>query len=101
MTSERTGRVSALIQSSVDVGVQSTLVLGENKDRRAALFINDSDAVVYLSQGEPAVMNIGIRLNPGGGAFELTLEYGNLYCGEIYAIQNAGGLQKLLVTEGV
>lgn len=71
-------------------------VLGENPERRYALLVNDSDSDAYIALGIPAVANTGIRLNAGGGSYEINAT--NLYTGRIYAI-STGATKKLMITE--
>jgi len=79
-----------------------TVVIAANADRRYLLIINDSDTDVYLNLGAAAVVNTGIRLNAGGGSYEIAGANGNLYRGAINANHGGGAVNKvLLVTEGV
>ena len=67
-----------------------------NSNRCFALFVNDSDEVIYLSLGSTATLNKGIRLNSRGGAFEINTT--NLYIGPVSAIC-ASGNKRLTVLE--
>lgn len=89
--------VDTATPTKVAVGAASTAVLAANADRIFALFVNDSDEEIYLSESAAAVMNEGIRLNAEGGSFAITLI--NLYTGAITAICASGG-KNLTVTEG-
>ncbi len=83
----------------VAVGVASVLVLDSNPRRRQALFINDSDTVIYLAKGTPAVLNSAIRLNAAGGSYietPDTLAY--LWVGPFSAISSAAN-KNLIVIE--
>ena len=71
-------------------------VLGRNPARIYALLVNDGADNIYLGMGIPAVVNRGIRLNSGGGSFEINLT--NPWQGEIYAVA-AGGTPKILILE--
>ena len=84
------------------LGVTGTTqaALAANKSRRYALFINDSDAVIYIKLGAAAVLNEGIRLNAAGGSYEISERLGNMYMGAVNAI-TAAATKVLLVTEGV
>lgn len=85
------------------VSTASIIALSANANRRYALFINDSDTVIYLKLGATAVANQGIRLNGGGTAsdrYEMTIGAGNLYTGAVHAIHGGSGTKILLVTEG-
>ena len=79
------------------VGVASTNVLAANANRIFAELVNDSDNVIYLALGTPAVMNRGIRLNANGGEFEIGLT--NLYTGAVTAIAGVAA-SNLTVSEG-
>lgn len=83
------------------IGAASGTVLAANASRKSALFINDSDAVIYLSiDGTNAELNDGVRLNANGGSYEMSAALGNLTTGIIKGISSAAD-KKLLVTEGV
>lgn len=72
------------------VGVASTIVLRENISRKAVIFTNDSDTIMYLARSQTAVLNAGIRLNANGGIFIDTPDiYGRLYKGPYAAISSA------------
>lgn len=82
--------------ATVTVGNTSTLVLAADLKREHLLLINDSDEIIYISFGQTAVANTGIRLNAAGGSFEMT---DTVYQQAIYGIC-ASGNKKLLVTSG-
>ena len=82
---------------SCNVTTGSTLVLELNKTRTSALFINDSDVVIYLRLGQDAAVNTGIRLNATGGAYEITLV--NMFKGKVYAIHGGTGNKVLCIEE--
>jgi hypothetical protein len=82
--------------ATVTVGNTSTLVLAADLKREHLLLINDSDEIIYVSFGQPAVLNTGIRLNTAGGQFEMV---DTVYQQAIYGIC-ASGNKKLLVTSG-
>ena len=84
----------------VTVGALSTTVLAASASRCYLLLVNDSDETVYVALGAAAALNSGIRLNAGGGSYEMSAMLGNLYAGAIKAICTSGS-KKLLVTEGV
>ena len=89
-----------LSHSVATIGVSTGTALAANADRKYALFVNDSDSVIYLKIGSAAIANQGIRLNANGGSYEMSSVYGNLDTRIINAI--SGGANKaLLVTEGV
>lgn len=87
------------LTSSID-GVSvlntSTLVLAANQTRTSAVFINDSDSVIYLALGTAAEANKGIRLNANGGSYEITAN--NHFPGTVFAICSSSG-KNLCVTE--
>lgn len=81
--------VSSATNSKVAVGNTDTQVIVSNASRKFAVFVNDSNEVIYLSLSATAVINEGIRLNAGGGAYEINQT--NLYTGEVSAICATGG----------
>ncbi|KYK27428.1 hypothetical protein AYK26_07015 [Euryarchaeota archaeon SM23-78] len=89
--------INIATSGNVAVGVASTNVLAANANRRFAVFVNDSAAIIYLFFGTPAVLNQGIRLNALGGAYEINQTC--LYTGQVTAIATAVG-SNLTVTEG-
>lgn len=95
----KSGMYSAPNHSSANVGVTSTPVIAANGARQYLLLVNDSDTAIYVTLGTTATMNSGIRLNAGGGSFEMSALMGNLYQGSISAISSVAG-KALLVTEG-
>lgn len=95
---EQTG-TTTLVQTAVSVGAVTTAVLAANADRKYALLVNDSDAVIYIAIGAAAALNAGIRLNAGGGSYEMYAANGNLDTRAINAITASAG-KILLVTEG-
>lgn len=78
----------------------SGTVLAANAARRYALLVNDGSADVYIKLGATAVANQGIRINAGGGAYEISATNDNLFFGAINGI-TAAGTATMLVTEGV
>jgi len=58
--------------ANASVGVATTAVLASNANRKGCVIVNDSTATVYLSFGANAELNKGIRLNSGGGSFEMS-----------------------------
>lgn len=71
-------------------------ILGKNPFRVYALLVNDGSDNIYLGMGKSAVSNRGIRLNSGGGSYEINLM--NPWHGEICAVA-AAGTPVLLVQE--
>ena len=95
-----TGQYTTPTHSAPTAGVASGAILAANANRKYALFINDSDTVVYLALGAVAVANTGIRLNASGGSYEMSKKFGNLYLGAVNGISGFAG-KVVLVTEGV
>ena len=93
------GVITAAGDTPVAIGSSTTPVLVANGNRVYALFVNDSDEVIYLRRGADAVLNRGIRLNASGGSYEMSRRFGNLYTGAINAIC-ASGAKNLLVDTG-
>jgi len=89
--------VATATPTKISVGSSDTQILVANASRKFAVFVNDSDEVIYLSLSATAVINEGIRLNAHGGAYEINLM--NLYTGEVAAICSSG-TKNLTVTEG-
>jgi hypothetical protein len=84
------------------VTAASQVALAANANRKYAVLQNDSVNDIYLFLGAgPAVANKGIRLNAGGGSYELRSADGSLYTGAVYAIAAVAGPSNLLITEGV
>jgi len=82
--------------TAVSVGVGNTAVLAANNSRVGAIFINDSDTVIYLALGATAALNSGIRLNASGGSYTMDLQH--LYTGAISAI-SSGATKNLCVVD--
>lgn len=95
----RPGYYNTPAHTEATIGAGTGEALAANEARVYALFVNDSDSVIYLRFGEDAVLNEGIRINPMGGSFEMSQQMGNLYSGVVNGI--AGSASKnLLVLEG-
>ena len=95
------GRIATPVHAGVDVEATSTAVLPADAGRAYALFINDSDTTLYLSlDGEAAAAQAGIRLNAGGGFYEMSAGCGNLSHAAVRAIHAGSGAKRLLVTTG-
>ena len=88
-----------MTHTTAAVTTASGAALAANPSRNYALFVNDSDTVMYLMIGATAVANQGIRLNADGGSYEMADEFGNLSYDAIYAIHGGSGSKALLVTE--
>ena len=80
--------LTSITNGTLSVGATTTVLLAENLDRKWAVFVNDSDEVIYLGFGTAAVLNTGLRLNAAGGTFEMTTF--NCYQGAINAICTSG-----------
>jgi len=77
-----------MTNTKVSVANTTTAVLTAEARRRYALFVNDSDEVIYLSLSDTAVLNEGIRLNASGGSYEINGT--NMYVGDVSAISTSG-----------
>ena len=77
----------------------STLALAANVARVSALLINDSDEVIYLMFGADAELNKGVRLNPSGGSYELSIVEGSVINSVVNCIHASSGKKNLLVLE--
>ena len=93
------GLIDNPTHTTLGVTNTSQAALASNEDRRYALFVNDSNAVIYLKIGADAVCNEGIRLNANGGSYEMSEENGNPYFGTVNAI-TAAATKVLTITEG-
>lgn len=89
--------LSVMTHSVITLTGATDIGLAANPLRDYALFINDSNNVMYLGLGVAAVASVGVRLNALGGNFEISGS--NIWRGAINVIGTAG--DKLLVTEGV
>ena len=58
----------------------------QKSKRNGMTIVNDGSGTVYLSVGQPAVVNAGIRLNAGGGSF--SMDNGSIQSA-FYAISDA------------
>ena len=76
------------VDLKITLSVTQQRVLGDNPARTYALLENDGTDDIYLGMGIPAVANRGIRVNNGGGSYEINLT--NPWYGEIYAVAVAG-----------
>ena len=92
------GEARSAAHTAPTMGTATAAALAVNTSRTAALFINDSDTIIYLNIGSAGVLNTGIRLNANGGSFEMSKELGNLSTAAINGISSAAS-KNLLVTE--
>jgi hypothetical protein len=87
------------VDHSGNVTTSSQIVLPHNRLRSGAIFVNDSDTVIYLGLGYEAAVNKGIRLNPAGGSYEIGAW--NLFRGDIHGIHGGSGNKVLCIVEKV
>jgi len=66
--------IENITTSKTAVGATNTVIVPANVARKYLAVVNDSDEAIYISIGEAAVLNEGIRLNANGGSFEMTGE---------------------------
>jgi len=71
-------------------------ILASNPQRVYALLVNDGAADIYLAFSGPAAINTGVRLNNGGGSYEINLM--NPWHGTVNAVGDATN-PTLLITE--
>jgi len=90
--------IETVTDDSVTVGAVTTVILAANSRRVNAVFVNDSNEVIYLARGNAAVLNEGIRLNASGGSYEINDD--NLYLGAVNGIC-ASGQKNITVSEGI
>ena len=93
------GGITTVTHTVASVTSSSGLALASNVNRKYALLVNDSSTDQYIKLGETAVNNQGIRLNAGGGSYEISAVNNNLYTGVINIISTWPG--DVLITEGV
>ena len=94
----KTAPVATVTDDSVTVGAASTTILAANSKRTNVVLTNDSDETIYISRGDTAVMNKGIRVNANGGSYEIGVL--NMYRGIVTGICASGGMN-MCVSEGV
>lgn len=90
--------VRSATPSALTANTGSQTVLAANAARRSAVIVNNGAVDVFLARGGTAVVNQGICLKAGGGAYEINAT--NLYKGIITAI-TASGTAALVIEEGV
>ena len=88
--------IISLEDTFATVGIVSTLVRAENNRRVWCQFTNCGDEVVYMAEGNPAVMGSGDALYPSGVG---RIQTDNMFYGEVYAICENGQLN-LAISEG-
>lgn len=84
------------VHLAIDLTTTQEKILAGNPRRRYVLLVNDSDTNCYLSLGVSATVNQGIRLNSGGGSYEINLT--NPFYGALYAV-SGGATKRLSITE--
>jgi len=90
--------ITTMTATEATATTASGTALAANADRIYAIFVNDSDKVMYLRLGETAVQHEGIRIAASGGSYEITKD--NLYRGEVNVICEEAD-KVLMITEGV
>lgn len=89
---------------TASIGTASATAMAANPLSQYRHIQNDGTAAVYLRMGTAAaVANEGIRLSAAGNAgdsYEMTLEKGNLWTGQINAIAGVAGM-KLITLDGL
>lgn len=84
---------------SVATGTTSILVARANQARMKMILINDSDTTIYITRGDFARLNAGIRLNANGGSLvDEPDSLGRIYTGPWSAISSAAS-KNLCVSE--
>lgn len=76
----------------------STVLLSANGQRFYAQINNNSNQVIWISKGIPAVVGKGTRLSPGN---MYALEDNGLFLGQLNAITQGSGPANIDVEEGV
>ncbi len=87
-----------LAHTTVSVANTSTEIVAANTNRTYLLLVNDSDEDIYIKIGAAAVQGAGIRINSGGGSFEMSGRNGNLDTRVINGIC-ATGTKDMLATQ--
>jgi len=75
----------------------SSEIMPVTQNRNYLSIQNDSDVTIYLALNAPAVVGSGIRLNAGGGSYEIN--FTNLFTGAVHAV-TAAGAQNVCIQEG-
>lgn len=82
------------------VTTTSQQAVAANTNRQYLLLVNDSDTIIYVKVGATAVANQGIRLNAGGGNYEMSQGADNVDTAAVNAIHGGTGTKTLLIAEG-
>jgi len=93
-------RFSSIVNDQKAIQTNSTLIISANAARKFACIINDSDTIIFLSLGETAVQNRGIRLGTENKERRFKLDWANLYCGDINGIHANSGTKLVSYSEG-
>lgn len=88
-----------LAHTAFNVTNSTTEALAADDNRQYVLLENDSDTDIYVAFGVVAALNTGIRLNSGGGSYEMSRENGNMDGRAINAIASVT-TKNLLITVG-
>lgn len=89
--------IATMTATEATASTTSATALAANDDRLYALFVNDSNKVMYLRLGETAIQHEGIYLAASGGSYEIN--WTNLYQGVVNVICEEAG-KVLMITEG-
>ena len=89
-----------LTHTSVNVTTGTTEIVDAASRRGYLLFENDSDEDMYCAIGKDAVLNEGIRINAGGGSYEMSRGERNIDSREVDCIHGGASNKVILVTEG-
>jgi len=84
----------------VNVTTTTTEIMTANENRTYALFVNNSDATIWLALGDEAEANKGIPLYAHGDSYEM-LHGVNLFKGQVNAIHAGSGNKVLCTVEGI
>lgn len=89
---------TGVANTSVLCNTSSTLLLATSSGRQYAAIVNDGSTNIYLELSTgPAVLYEGIRLNSGGGSYEINLD--NLYTGPVYCIAATSAASTTIVSK--
>lgn len=86
--------IKAPTNTAVTCGTGSTLAAATSTARQYLALVNDSANTIYLGLGVAAVSGSGIRLNAGGGAYEMGVD--TLFTGAVYCIASSGSAMTVL-----
>ena len=92
------GIANGMQHRAVTCGTASVEVAPAVASRRYLLLVNDSTSPIWINIGATAVANEGVRINAGGGSYEMSAANGNLSSRAVNGISDAV-TKILLVTE--